>query len=991
MNFSRKTILVVGAALLAACGDKVTVQEYTPPTTAPKVNSVEVSPASVTLNVGQSVTFTAAVNADAGLATTVTWTASAGTITSAGVFTAPATGNPGIAVCATSTVDTGKKGCAQVVVTAPTATIPATVSINSITAGALNTPVVTNAVVGQMDVTLNVNPGNQTVSKIVLTVGGIRTDSQVFTAAQSAAMRFAADEAVAAQSTFPQVVFSVNTAAFNATTGVPRWFNATQGVSAQLYTTQGGATAAASATAQTNLTFANPNNVTGSISVTGGNSTTDANGYAWKSGKLSASVIPVIYSVGKTTAAVVVNFGTGVCDNSGAGARSKAAAAAGSSWTVEFGNTGGSATDNVSAFEFGPALCAANYTAGGQSATVDIVDSDGAPLVIGAALGRVRLDNLAPAAPVFAANPNARTAGWINPDVTLTTQGATNLNGWLVATPVDLGVGSGGAQFKIGADQATAIASTTFYTSTASLSPTLDAVAQCAVLYGKDKLGNTSADPAAAACTAGGVGGTTQATYGFDNSAPSVTALGAPGTTSSTSTSRRTGANLAGDFVATVADIGTVGNSGMAAVNPVKATVKLRNVAAAATCVIGDPATLATTCDPANITNNAAAISALGGPGFVSAVGAGQVGINVNAAAVNGYYTASVWAVDAAGNVSAVRTRVTVLDNVAPSVTTASLTSAGNANAGFSFTSLASDNLDLQNYRYYTQYTTAGPILMFPADAVYGTPVSPNVNWRETLSRTAINGYNAATFINSNFQMPGSSNAPLTLQGSTAGVWPASTPAAWAATDKIQNIVSEVRDQGSVTLSTITGVAGSIVAPAATPFTTATSPSTDITDFSFAMLNIGSSSTYGLRTFTACSGAETRDQGTTAGCQAVSLPAVPEASSRSIRVQVQGATGALLQPFAKVYIIGLDAQTATASLVKLGELTSVALTDNGITRFWRYDGTLTMDANTFDMLGGVTVAFGGAGTITRNIFVVGVDANGRVGLVSQPIQITIKA
>ena len=48
MNFSRKTILVVGAALLAACGDKVTVSEYTPTATAAKVNYVEVTPSSPT-------------------------------------------------------------------------------------------------------------------------------------------------------------------------------------------------------------------------------------------------------------------------------------------------------------------------------------------------------------------------------------------------------------------------------------------------------------------------------------------------------------------------------------------------------------------------------------------------------------------------------------------------------------------------------------------------------------------------------------------------------------------------------------------------------------------------------------------------------------------------------------------------------------------------------------------------------------------------------
>ena len=259
MNFSRKTILVVGAALLAACGDKVTVQEYTPPPTTSKVNFVEVTPATATVSTGASITFTAAVNADAGLATTVTWSASAGTVTAAGVFTAPATANPGISVCATSTVDTGKKGCATVVVSPPAATFPATVSIASITTGALNTPVNPANVAGQMDVTLNINPGTQTISKVELLVGGAVAGSQSFTAAQSAALRYAADEALAAQTTFPQVVFSINTAAYDATTGIPSWYNGTQTVQAKIYTTAGGSTTAASASVSQNLTFNNAN------------------------------------------------------------------------------------------------------------------------------------------------------------------------------------------------------------------------------------------------------------------------------------------------------------------------------------------------------------------------------------------------------------------------------------------------------------------------------------------------------------------------------------------------------------------------------------------------------------------------------------------------------------------------------------------------------------------------------------------------------------
>ena len=73
-----------------------------------------------------------------------------------------------------------------------------------------------------------------------------------------------------------------------------------------------------------------------------------------------------------------------------------------------------------------------------------------------------------------------------------------------------------------------------------------------------------------------------------------------------------------------------------------------------------------------------------------------------------------------------------------------------------------------------------------------------------------------------------------------------------------------------------------------------------------------------------------------------------------------------------------------------GTLTTVNLLDNGATRRWRYDGTLTLDATAWDNLGGLTSYNGGVSPIVRNIYVVGVDANGRVGLVSQPIMVTVK-
>ena len=86
-------------------------------TSAPPAIAVSVSPATATLIGGASQTFTATVTNDSANAG-VTWTASTGTITSAGVYTAPAVITATSAtVTATSKTDTTKTGTATVTLT----------------------------------------------------------------------------------------------------------------------------------------------------------------------------------------------------------------------------------------------------------------------------------------------------------------------------------------------------------------------------------------------------------------------------------------------------------------------------------------------------------------------------------------------------------------------------------------------------------------------------------------------------------------------------------------------------------------------------------------------------------------------------------------------------------------------------------------------------------------------------------------------------------
>ena len=155
MKVLRSTLVAAVAILAAACGDKVNVVGPSTADTTPKVNSVTVSPSTATMSIGQTVSFTAAVDVSNGAATTVTWSssdASKVSVSTAGVATAVAA-TPGVAVCAASTVDANKKGCASVAVSAAAQTVPATVSIQSITlnGAGLNNPVNPGAVAGSID------------------------------------------------------------------------------------------------------------------------------------------------------------------------------------------------------------------------------------------------------------------------------------------------------------------------------------------------------------------------------------------------------------------------------------------------------------------------------------------------------------------------------------------------------------------------------------------------------------------------------------------------------------------------------------------------------------------------------------------------------------------------------------------------------------------------------------------------------------------------
>lgn len=269
---------------------------------APAVRSVVVSPNAVTMNPGGTQGFVANVDADAGVARTVTWSSSntaAVTITAAGVATAVA---PGVAtITAASTVSPSVVGAASVTVRQPTA---ARVSIQKVTvAGNLNNPVNLNAVAGQVDVTIDVDPGDFIVTEVNLLVDGQVVGTQTFTAEQSRELTNAhafADLANAVAST----VISWNSAAFNPTTGavLPINQNGPKNLSATIKTQ--GSTTGNQASTTLNIVLANVSGWITSFTNTGTNTgfpssaTNPTTGTLWHQGSVTLNLLGINYVPG---------------------------------------------------------------------------------------------------------------------------------------------------------------------------------------------------------------------------------------------------------------------------------------------------------------------------------------------------------------------------------------------------------------------------------------------------------------------------------------------------------------------------------------------------------------------------------------------------------------------------------------------------------------------------------------------------------------------
>ena len=750
MKIFRSTLVAVVATVVAACGDKVNVQAPVNTTTTvtatstatatatPKVNSVTVTPATATLTVGQTITLTAAVNADAGLATTVTWStsdATLATVSTAGVVTA-VKATAGVSICATSTVDTGKKGCGAVVITAASATVPATASIAGVFQTNLTTPVTPSNVSGTIFAQVNINPGTQVVQRVVLLVGSVRADSQVFSAAQSAALRYAADQAgVSKDVAQPTVVLTANTAAYNATTGAVTYANASgQTIKAELWVT-GATTASSTASYASSLTLNNTDVVYGAY--TNPSTTvnaTDASGYQWTgfgAGTTSLKVVPVTYT-GKTASSVTVAYGSAVSATVGylnatstycavTPSTSCIALPAGADTALTKTVTGTApytATFGLYDHAF-VAGSTTNTLATGIAPTVTINYTDGSSVAAAAFTNATSLgfrpDNQGPANPTIA-NPafNASTTvmrGVVSFAIrpTLTSLSTVADSGKLItAVPADIGVSAGatttvlnGMTFKAfrnaGGTAVSAtdtLLATTEITAGTSLSTLAETGAYCVQLRAYDALGNVSPSNNNTFVNAAGVQvakgcstATGQRSTKLDNTAPVVAFSGlANGDWSATDTATAS-AFTAGavNYFYTIAD-NNVGTDSVL----VCYYQNVANVMTAAEYIGGASGTAcARRVAGTGTGTNKAITSATAQLNQITS--AGTLGGNP------GQIVISVQSYDAAGNIGNRVTRIVLYDAVVPTASVATLPSVllGDAPAVASF---LNDGMSIANY-----------------------------------------------------------------------------------------------------------------------------------------------------------------------------------------------------------------------------------------------------------------------------------------------------
>jgi hypothetical protein len=717
---SRKLLLagvLAFGTLAAACGDKVEVAG--PSTGQTGVTSITLTPPAATIAAGSTIQLAVSVVADAATAKTVTYTTSSAavaTVDATGKVTGVATGTA--TIIATSTADATK--AAASVITVSSGPAGNTVAISTVQQG--GAPANLGNVAGQLDVTLFVT-GPAAQLDLIMNCGGadVVVASQVTNGTQQNQ-----SNVTLSFNTANTGVVTAGVAVPSATSNTPIFLNG----SCVLKAKYGTATAANTIP----ITLNNASFYRTAIATTGPSAISTLNGFNYLSGDLTATITPVNFVNANPLAFISGTFGGKTFTN-------VAPAAGTQTFTVTFP---GGIVPGATAL---PTNSISNYTsvpAGDFLTVTTSVTSAGGNGFAGTPTGPIRIDNGAPTAPVaakdFVTPPTATlisNTDWLNAAYTFTgtgkytTIGDVGTNSDVVTVQYALSTAPGlsgnanyslPAKFGIGPTQCSmTLPGWTTVTSAAAIpkSPAGAPTQYRARVFEADKLGNiVCADivnntvPAPAAT---GV-------FSVDPDAPFLQQTAGPSGGVPTNTRAQNVANglivtgTTDSFNPTDSISGFVINAQLQYSLSRNFTIAL--AAATADCVpIVDGANPTVTGSTANGCTN-------------TANNAPNIVIDGNSG-VQAYYNLTARSIDQAGNLSAPLTFVYLLDNTAPIVSGISIPQNLVGGTAVTFTSGATDNVDLQASNFNLQYSAATGLNLFYAGDNYGP------NYDQTIVKTA--------------------------------------------------------------------------------------------------------------------------------------------------------------------------------------------------------------------------------------------------------------
>lgn len=283
---------------LAACGDDVTVIDPIQPPPPSNITSFSVSPSSATIAPHTFVQASANLVTIAGVTGSVSWGSSndaVATVDGTGRIDAVSEGTAVITATATAG---GQTATAAIGVTVRPIQ-PAQISIQSVTTGMTNTPVNISNVMGQIEINMNFNPGEQLVDSVAVFIGNKRAAKQSFATSPSAG----------------PISLSVNTANYvknvAAGTAPVDYLNGASTISAAVYPRDGAATATNTIQIVLNNTdgwAADMSKPTQTANSAGGLTYWGGPGAG---GVTTLTLYPVIYTPGRTIASTFISPSVG--------------------------------------------------------------------------------------------------------------------------------------------------------------------------------------------------------------------------------------------------------------------------------------------------------------------------------------------------------------------------------------------------------------------------------------------------------------------------------------------------------------------------------------------------------------------------------------------------------------------------------------------------------------------------------------------------------